>query len=46
MRREYGRCLCGATDCPECGPLQGYDPDADIPEDEYEEEEQDATLES
>jgi hypothetical protein len=20
----YERCYCGATDCPTCGPLQGY----------------------
>ena len=21
---RYERCYCGATDCPECGPAQGY----------------------
>ena len=21
---EYERCMCGASDCPICGPLQGY----------------------
>ena len=21
---SYGPCLCGATDCPSCGPAQGY----------------------
>lgn len=28
MKRHHepGRpCLCGATDCPECGPAQGYE---------------------
>ena len=23
--RHYGPCLCGATDCPSCGPAQGYE---------------------
>ena len=23
MSVEYGRCLCGARDCPSCGPAQG-----------------------
>ncbi len=40
------RCMCGAIDCPECGPAQGYcypfedldDPD-DFEDDEEEEEE-------
>lgn len=22
--RNIGPCLCGATDCPSCGPAQGY----------------------
>lgn len=22
--RNYGPCMCGATDCPSCGPAQGY----------------------
>lgn len=22
--RYYGPCLCAATDCPSCGPAQGY----------------------
>ena len=22
--RNFGPCLCGATDCPSCGPAQGY----------------------
>ena len=21
---RYGPCMCGATDCPSCGPAQGY----------------------
>lgn len=25
MTRYYGPCLCGATDCPSCGPAQGYE---------------------
>ena len=23
--RNYGPCMCGATDCPSCGPAQGYE---------------------
>lgn len=23
MARYYGPCMCGATDCPSCGPAQG-----------------------
>ncbi len=35
----YEPCLCGATDCPFCGPMQGYRlPEAD--EVEYQEEEE------
>ena len=22
---RYGPCMCGATDCPSCGPAQGYE---------------------
>lgn len=22
---HLGRCMCGATDCPSCGPAQGYE---------------------
>ncbi len=22
--RDCGPCMCGATDCPSCGPAQGY----------------------
>jgi hypothetical protein len=22
---RFGPCLCGATDCPSCGPAQGYE---------------------
>ena len=22
---NYGPCMCGATDCPSCGPAQGYE---------------------
>lgn len=28
------QCMCGATDCPVCGPLQGYDDKRDDLEDE------------
>lgn len=24
-RTGFGSCMCGATDCPSCGPAQGYD---------------------
>lgn len=24
MSRALGPCMCGATDCPSCGPAQGY----------------------
>lgn len=24
-RTDFGSCMCGATDCPSCGPAQGYD---------------------
>ena len=24
MRGAFGPCICGATDCPSCGPAQGY----------------------
>ncbi len=24
MSRRIGPCMCGATDCPSCGPAQGY----------------------
>ena len=24
MSRRFGPCMCGATDCPSCGPAQGY----------------------
>jgi len=30
------RCLCGATDCPTCGPLQGYGPDDEDEDDAFE----------
>jgi len=23
--RNYGPCMCGAIDCPDCGPAQGYE---------------------
>ena len=23
--RNYGPCMCGAIDCPSCGPAQGYE---------------------
>lgn len=23
--RNFGPCMCGATDCPSCGPAQGYE---------------------
>lgn len=26
MREPSGPCLCGAPDCPSCGPAQGYPP--------------------
>lgn len=25
MSRRIGPCMCGATDCPSCGPAQGYE---------------------
>ena len=25
MRGAFGPCMCGATDCPSCGPAQGYE---------------------
>ena len=24
MSRLFSQCMCGATDCPSCGPAQGY----------------------
>lgn len=24
MPRNFGPCMCGAIDCPSCGPAQGY----------------------
>lgn len=25
--KHFGPCMCGDTNCPSCGPLQGYGPD-------------------
>ena len=28
---KYGPCMCGTTDCPSCGPAQGYLMECELP---------------
>lgn len=33
MSWDHGYCMCGAIDCPWCGPAQGYNPEESEEED-------------